>query len=54
MLREVPPQLQRLLVATRLHRILAVEGMVADPCGATVPGGTPGQSALPSVIAPSR
>ncbi|WP_329572503.1 STAS domain-containing protein [Kitasatospora sp. NBC_01266] len=53
-LREVPPQLQRLLVATRLHRILAVEGMVADPCGATVPGGAPGQSALPSVIAPSR
>jgi anti-anti-sigma factor len=30
-LRGVPPQLQRLLVATRLHRILAIEGgIVAD------------------------
>lgn len=51
-LRDVPPQLQRLLVATRLHRILAVEGAVADSCGATLPGGAPGQPALPSVIAP--
>jgi anti-anti-sigma factor len=25
-LRRVPPQMQRLLVATRLHRILAIEG----------------------------
>lgn len=25
-LREVPPQMRRLLVATRLHRILAIEG----------------------------
>ena len=25
-LRNVPPQMQRLLVATRLHRILAIEG----------------------------
>jgi anti-anti-sigma regulatory factor len=25
-LRGVPPQMQRLLVATRLHRILAIEG----------------------------
>ncbi|MGP4089873.1 hypothetical protein ACTWQJ_36350, partial [Streptomyces sp. KR55] len=25
-LRDVPPQMQRLLVATRLHRVLAVEG----------------------------
>ena len=25
-LRDVPPQMQRLLVATRLHRILAIEG----------------------------
>ncbi|QNP70163.1 STAS domain-containing protein [Streptomyces roseirectus] len=28
-LRGVPPQLQRLLVATRLHRILAIEGGLA-------------------------
>ncbi|MCX4746726.1 STAS domain-containing protein [Kitasatospora sp. NBC_01287] len=53
-LREVPPQLQRLLVATRLHRILAVEGAVGDPCGATLPGGPAGQPALPSVTAPSH
>ncbi|MGF1428459.1 STAS domain-containing protein [Kitasatospora sp. LaBMicrA B282] len=46
-LREVPPQLQRLLVATRLHRILAVEGAVADSFGATLPGGASGQPALP-------
>ncbi|WP_407639533.1 STAS domain-containing protein [Kitasatospora azatica] len=54
-LRSVPPQLQRLLVATRLHRILAVEGAVADPLGATLPGlaGVPGAGALPSVIAPT-
>ncbi|BAJ30804.1 MULTISPECIES: STAS domain-containing protein [Kitasatospora] len=36
-LREVPGQLQRLLVATRLHRILAVEDTVQDPCGTTLP-----------------
>jgi anti-anti-sigma factor len=36
-LRAVPAQLQRLLVATRLHRILAVEGAVPDPYGATLP-----------------
>lgn len=30
-LRSVPAQLQRLLVATRLHRILAVEGVVSEP-----------------------
>lgn len=36
-LRAVPPQLQRLLVATRLHRILAVEGVVPDPYGSTLP-----------------
>lgn len=28
-LRGVPPQMQRLLVATRLHRILAIEGGLA-------------------------
>ncbi|MFJ4898849.1 STAS domain-containing protein [Streptomyces sp. NPDC088727] len=28
-LRGVPPQMQRLLVATRLHRILAIEGGIA-------------------------
>jgi anti-anti-sigma factor len=28
-LRSVPPQMQRLLVATRLHRILTVEGGIA-------------------------
>ncbi|WP_030545722.1 STAS domain-containing protein [Streptomyces albus] len=28
-LRRVPPQLQRVLVATRLHRILAIEGGLA-------------------------
>ncbi|MGW4892138.1 STAS domain-containing protein [Kitasatospora sp. NPDC004240] len=36
-LRSVPAQLQRLLVATRLHRILAVEGAVPEPLGATLP-----------------
>ncbi|MFJ5233660.1 STAS domain-containing protein [Kitasatospora sp. NPDC088391] len=36
-LRDVPGQLQRLLVATRLHRILAVEGSVQDPYGTTLP-----------------
>ncbi|MGK4583009.1 STAS domain-containing protein [Kitasatospora sp. HPMI-4] len=36
-LRAVPAQLQRLLVATRLHRILAVEGTVADPYGTGLP-----------------
>lgn len=36
-LRSVPAQLQRLLVATRLHRILAVEGVTAEPLGATLP-----------------
>ncbi len=30
-LRDVPPQMQRLLVATRLHRILAIEGGRVDP-----------------------
>jgi hypothetical protein len=30
-LRGIPPQLQRLLVATKLHRILAIEGYVPDP-----------------------
>ncbi|MEU6401186.1 STAS domain-containing protein [Streptomyces sp. NPDC046985] len=30
-LRGVPPQMQRLLVATRLHRILAFEDAVAAP-----------------------
>ena len=29
-LRDVPAQLQRLLVATRLHRILAIEGYVPE------------------------
>ncbi|BFV57277.1 STAS domain-containing protein [Kitasatospora sp. CMC57] len=38
-LRSVPAQLQRLLVATRLHRILAVEGAVPDPYGSTLPLG---------------
>ncbi|MFI5532652.1 STAS domain-containing protein [Kitasatospora sp. NPDC051853] len=36
-LRAVPAQLQRLLVATRLHRILAVEGTVPDAYGTTLP-----------------
>ncbi|MDR3033027.1 MAG: STAS domain-containing protein [Kitasatospora sp.] len=36
-LREVPVQLQRVLVAPRLHRILAVVGSVQDPCGTTLP-----------------
>ncbi|MFI9270375.1 STAS domain-containing protein [Kitasatospora sp. NPDC052896] len=48
-LRDVPPQLQRLLVATRLHRILAVEGMVIEPLGATLSGPLPG---VQSVAAP--
>lgn len=49
-LRGVPPQLQRLLVATKLHRILAVEGATGDPCGATLPAGT--NQSLPSAVAP--
>lgn len=49
-LRSVPPQLQRLLVATRLHRILAVEGAVAEPLGATLPG--LGAVAVQSVAGP--
>ncbi|MEV6210649.1 STAS domain-containing protein [Kitasatospora sp. NPDC051914] len=36
-LRHVPAQLQRLLVATRLHRILAVEGTVPDAYGTSLP-----------------
>ena len=35
-LREVPPQMQRLLMATRLHRILAIE-TVAVPSGQRMP-----------------
>ncbi|MDH6112826.1 anti-anti-sigma factor [Kitasatospora sp. MAP12-15] len=49
-LRSVPPQLQRLLVATRLHRILAVEGVVADPLGSTLAALAP--AAVQSVAAP--
>ncbi|WP_030268038.1 STAS domain-containing protein [Streptomyces sp. NRRL B-24484] len=43
-LRHVPAQLQRLLVATRLHRILAVEGTVPDAYGTSLPalGSLPG------------
>ncbi|GAA5010650.1 STAS domain-containing protein [Kitasatospora paranensis] len=51
-LRDVPAQLQRLLVATRLHRILAVEGTVPDAYGSTLPalGGLPAAPlALPSL-----
>lgn len=51
-LRSVPPQLQRLLVATRLHRILAVEGVVADPLGSTLAALAP--TAVQSVAAPSH
>ncbi|WP_344445560.1 STAS domain-containing protein [Kitasatospora nipponensis] len=55
-LRAVPAQLQRLLVATRLHRILAVEGAVADPMGATLPGlagaAPTGLAGVQSVVAP--
>ncbi|MEV8094098.1 STAS domain-containing protein [Kitasatospora sp. NPDC085879] len=50
-LRHVPAQLQRLLVATRLHRILAVEGTVPDAYGTSLPalGGLPtGPLALPT------
>ncbi|GAA2603286.1 STAS domain-containing protein [Streptomyces axinellae] len=35
-LREVPPQMQRLLMATRLHRILAIE-TAAVPSGRRMP-----------------
>jgi anti-anti-sigma factor len=51
-LRAVPQQLQRLLVATRLHRILAVEGGSPDPLSAALPGlaGVPGAGPLPPVI----
>ncbi len=54
-LRSVPAQLQRLLVATRLHRILAVEGAIADACGATLPalGSAPAVVAVQSVPTPS-
>ena len=51
-LRAVPAQLQRLLVATRLHRILAVEGAVPDAYGSTLPalGALPaGPLALPTL-----
>jgi anti-anti-sigma factor len=50
-LRHVPAQLQRLLVATRLHRILAVEGTVPDAYGTSLPalGSLPtGPLALPT------
>lgn len=49
-LRAVPAQLQRLLVATRLHRILAVEGTVPDAYGTSMPalGVAP-----PPMVAPS-
>ncbi|CAL9564923.1 hypothetical protein SUDANB19_04702 [Streptomyces sp. enrichment culture] len=40
-LREVPPQMQRVLVATRLHRILAIEP-------ATTPGGRPATPTAPA------
>lgn len=56
-LRSVPPQLQRLLVATRLHRILAVEGVVAEPLGATLSGAAASVAqsvAVQSVVAPSH
>ncbi|MFF4649848.1 STAS domain-containing protein [Streptomyces sp. NPDC001380] len=46
-LRAVPLQLQRLLVATRLHRILAIEGAVREPGGATLPGSGADAEALP-------
>lgn len=35
-LRGVPPQMQRLLVATRLHRILSIEGGLSIDCGLPV------------------
>ncbi|MCM2578153.1 STAS domain-containing protein [Streptomyces meridianus] len=38
-LRGVPPQLQRLLVATRLHRILSIEGGLTVDNGAAVSSG---------------
>ncbi|MEV4613353.1 STAS domain-containing protein [Kitasatospora sp. NPDC049258] len=50
-LRDVPAQLQRLLVATRLHRILAVEGAVPDAYGTTLPA--IGVTAQP-LVAPTR
>ena len=40
-LRGVPAQLQRLLVATKLHRILAIEGYVPD-LGSDLAGDLPG------------
>ncbi|MFE9422813.1 STAS domain-containing protein [Kitasatospora sp. NPDC006697] len=54
-LRAVPAQLQRLLVATRLHRILAVEGAEPDLLGATLPGlaGIPGAAPFSSLSTPS-
>ncbi|MBO8192048.1 STAS domain-containing protein [Streptomyces oryzae] len=45
-LREVPPQMQRLLVATRLHRILAIE----TP-GAGGPAAAGSRPAHPGILA---
>jgi anti-anti-sigma factor len=36
-LRDVPPRMQRLLVATRLHRILAIEGGIAGVAAECAP-----------------
>ena len=52
-LREVPPQMRRLLVATRLHRILAIEGGPGDRRGQRGQGDQygplPSDSAQPDV-----
>jgi anti-anti-sigma factor len=52
-LRGIPAQLQRLLVATKLHRILAIEGYVPDlaaDLAQDLPGGLSGE--LPGPVLP--
>ncbi|MDJ1135187.1 STAS domain-containing protein [Streptomyces iconiensis] len=48
-LREVPPQMRRLLVATRLHRILAIEGGQGARRGQRGQGGQRGPAPSTSI-----
>lgn len=50
-LRSVPPQMQRLLVATRLHRILAIEGAAI---GAPRDGGDTASGMFPGEVRESQ
>lgn len=47
-LRNVPPQLQRLLVATRLHRVLTIEGVPGSPPDAASPAAPSAPAARPA------